>query len=255
MDCLLQDPALNTSAAGYMELAWNERARQPAFVDADAGNRDGEEAWLFAQGEQRARMVIDPVLEAYDIAARQCLALDHGCGHGCLTRALARRFDEVVGIDVSPGLIAQARHLNRTIGNAGFVAADGASVPAVNGCVHFLFSDQAFRHMPSLVAIQANLRDLARVLVADGYGLIRFAVLRDSAAPVPVPPEISAAPRPKSQMRTSHPDWRCVEPLGKDEIARLCRGAGFDVLEFRDDPTDPGDRGPLAVLRRGPDPA
>ena len=39
-------------------------------------------------------------------------ALDFGCGVGRLTRALARRFDEAVGIDVSERMLEQARRLN-----------------------------------------------------------------------------------------------------------------------------------------------
>jgi len=39
-------------------------------------------------------------------------ALDFGCGVGRLTRALARRFDEAVGIDVSERMLEHARRLN-----------------------------------------------------------------------------------------------------------------------------------------------
>ena len=39
-------------------------------------------------------------------------ALDFGCGVGRLTRALGDRFDAVVGVDISAGMVEQARRLN-----------------------------------------------------------------------------------------------------------------------------------------------
>ena len=40
-------------------------------------------------------------------------ALDFGCGIGRLTQALARRFDRVVGVDISPSMVAVARNIDR----------------------------------------------------------------------------------------------------------------------------------------------
>lgn len=40
-------------------------------------------------------------------------ALDFGCGIGRLTQALARRFDRVIGVDISPSMIAVARNIDR----------------------------------------------------------------------------------------------------------------------------------------------
>ena len=38
-------------------------------------------------------------------------ALDFGCGVGRLTQALARRFDTVVGVDVSPQMVRLANSI------------------------------------------------------------------------------------------------------------------------------------------------
>ena len=40
-------------------------------------------------------------------------ALDFGCGIGRLAQALARRFDLVVGVDISPSMVAVARNIDR----------------------------------------------------------------------------------------------------------------------------------------------
>ena len=41
-------------------------------------------------------------------------ALDFGCGVGRVTGALAERFDDVLGLDISPTMIARARELDAT---------------------------------------------------------------------------------------------------------------------------------------------
>lgn len=48
-------------------------------------------------------------------------ALDFGCGVGRVTRALAARFSEAVGVDISEGMLEQARDLNDAVGNARFL--------------------------------------------------------------------------------------------------------------------------------------
>src|SRR4051794_20216366 len=53
-------------------------------------------------------------------------ALDHGCGVGRLTLPLAERFEEVIGLDVSPSMIAEATSNAAQAGaaNARFALAD-----------------------------------------------------------------------------------------------------------------------------------
>ena len=51
---------------------------------------------------------------------RRDLALDFGCGAGRLSRALARHFDRVIGVDVSASMIATARRLNADVTNIEF---------------------------------------------------------------------------------------------------------------------------------------
>lgn len=53
--------------------------------------------------------------------ARRDRALDFGCGVGRVTRALAGRFGEAVGVDVSERMIEQAQRLNERVGNASFL--------------------------------------------------------------------------------------------------------------------------------------
>jgi SAM-dependent methyltransferase len=48
-------------------------------------------------------------------------AIDFGCGVGRISRALARRFDKVVGVDISPTMINIARELNKDFPGLSFL--------------------------------------------------------------------------------------------------------------------------------------
>jgi SAM-dependent methyltransferase len=55
-------------------------------------------------------------------------ALDFGCGVGRITRALAGRFGEVVGLDASRTMVEHARRINEDVSNASFVAGSPAQL-------------------------------------------------------------------------------------------------------------------------------
>jgi len=85
--------------------------------------------------------------------ARRERALDFGCGVGRLTRALARRFDEAVGVDVSARMLEQARRLNADTPNVTFASTDE---PAP-GHFDLVIANLVLQHLPG--------RALARVYV------------------------------------------------------------------------------------------
>src|SRR4051794_24254117 len=66
---------------------------------------------FFASGEAE----VDGVLQraaTFGLPQQLETALDFGCGAGRLTRALARHAQQVVGVDISDQMIAEARQLN-----------------------------------------------------------------------------------------------------------------------------------------------
>jgi SAM-dependent methyltransferase len=103
-------------------------------------------------------------------------ALDLGTGTGAAAMAIARRFPEaeVVGVDLAPQMLAEAR---RNAPGIEFVQADGAALP---------FEDESFD-----LVTHANMipfaDEVARVLRNDGFAL--FAYSGGAQTPIYVSPE------------------------------------------------------------------
>ena len=63
---------------------------------------------FFATGEAEFAHV-SRVAETLGRPGRRGRALDFGCGVGRLTRALGERFESAIGVDISAGMVEQAR--------------------------------------------------------------------------------------------------------------------------------------------------
>jgi SAM-dependent methyltransferase len=111
------------------------------------------------------------------LPARGRRALDAGCGAGRYTQALAERFDEVVGVDISEPLIDIARR-RLSCASVRYVASDMMAFADAAG-FDLVFSSTTLHHLPDLEAALLHLRGLVR---ADGV-----AILIDNVASRPTP--------------------------------------------------------------------
>lgn len=100
-------------------------------------------------------------------------ALDFGCGVGRITQALANHFDNVVGVDISEAMIAQAALLNRHGERCRYVSGTLQQFP--DASFDFAFSVYVIQHVPRSMQREV-LRDLVRVLKPDGLGMIQIAL-------------------------------------------------------------------------------
>jgi ubiquinone/menaquinone biosynthesis C-methylase UbiE len=151
-------------------------------------------------------------------AALECLpnpprrALDLGTGTGKAARVVARYFPgtEVVGVDLAPAMIAQAKRLlpSELAGRVRFEVADGAALP---------FDDGAF----DLVVLQNMIpffEELARITAPGGTAV--FASSRGPNTPIYVPPET---------LRER------LAPVGFGDFEELAAGNGTAFLAVRND--------------------
>lgn len=154
---------------------WDRHARTRSLeatsshdaTDADTYWRSGERDWglLLAVASKAGLPARGTVIEI-------------GCGLGRLTRIAAADFDRVIGLDVSPEMLRQAR-IQANAANIAYelVGSDGR-IPATADSVDLVFAWTVFRHM-SKEMFARYLDEARRVLKPDGC-LAFEALIRDT---------------------------------------------------------------------------
>ena len=102
------------------------------------------------------------------------LALDFGCGVGRLSRALATRYAEVVGVDISPSMLEQARVLNAHLTNVRFIENATPRLPFAEASVDLVYSVITLHHMPRALQ-RAYVGEFLRVLAPLGLAAFQIA--------------------------------------------------------------------------------
>jgi SAM-dependent methyltransferase len=82
---------------------------------------------------ERATEEIVARLHEWNLVGAGIDVLDIGCGIGRIERALARDVRSITGIDLSPGMIAEARARCRDLGNVAFACVEGGDLAALAG--------------------------------------------------------------------------------------------------------------------------
>jgi SAM-dependent methyltransferase len=112
------------------------------------------------------------VLERAETLGRPAVrrrAFDFGCGGGRLTRALAARFDEAIGVDVAEGMVAVARDLNQDVPNCRFELNDRPDLERFeSGSFDVVYTSLVLQHLPSRALLEAYLAELVRITAPDG---------------------------------------------------------------------------------------
>lgn len=106
----------------------------------------------------------DLILRA--LPERGSTALDVGSGEGVLAARLAARFDEIVAVDVDPGMIAAAR--SRVPGNVRVVEGDALAVEPPDGGFDAITCVASLHHLGHQVGSETALKELRAKLAPGG---------------------------------------------------------------------------------------
>jgi SAM-dependent methyltransferase len=161
---------------GRQRREWDDLATVDPYwaVLTDPQNKHGgwDRTSFFATGEAEVQAMLEEAARL-GLPAAHGDALDFGCGPGRLTRALARRFDHVVGVDISETLIDEARRLNSDVPGCEFrlSAADDLAIFGA-GSFDLVYSSIVLQHQPNHRVIRGYLDEFVRI-VREG-GLIVF---------------------------------------------------------------------------------
>jgi SAM-dependent methyltransferase len=196
-----------------MRQDWDDRARKDALYHIVTNAAESEEQFA-ASGEQSIRDILQDIEHVFPSSAT---VLEVGCGVGRMLRPLALRFASVYGVDVSSEMIVRARARLADLPNVKVWLTDGTGVrPVKSSSVDLAISYLVFQHIPEASVVEANIRDVFRVLKAGGIFKFQVAGRADTE-------EASLAERlrPKNT-------WTGVN-FSDSEIRQVVERAGFTV--------------------------
>ncbi len=162
-----EQPNFERDVQRKMRQEWDARARENAlhYINDSKGEWQPEE--FFASGEESVRRLILDEMDSIcrGTPSKEMRVLEIGCGAGRMTRALAKVFGEVHGVDISSGMIERARELLADCSNVHLYQNNGTDLSELGDSeFDFAFSFIVFQHIPRKAIIENYVREVHRVL-------------------------------------------------------------------------------------------
>jgi SAM-dependent methyltransferase len=148
---------------------WDDLALRDCLWAILTDERKAGGKWDFAEFMATGNREIESVIEYLSGIGIELdykgSALDFGCGVGRLTQALAGRFSNCVGVDISPQMIQQAENINQ-YPHCRYLANADVQLPFSDSSFSFIYSNIVLQHVPPRFAEQ-YLREFVRVLTRN----------------------------------------------------------------------------------------
>ena len=128
---------------------------------------------FFAAGESEIT-AMETLFRSLGRPREHRLALDFGCGVGRLSRALASRYAEVIGVDIAASMLDRARQLNAHLPNVRFVENVASRLPLADAAADLVYSVITLHHMPRVLQ-RAYIGEFLRVLAPHGLAAFQIA--------------------------------------------------------------------------------
>lgn len=238
----------------YFAVITNDKFRSAKLTDAAKQE-------FFDSGRYHAHYVLNVCRRLVDPAFAPARVLDFGCGVGRVVLPLAQRVSAVVGVDVSPDMLAEARRNceQAGLGNVELQLSDD-SLSAVQGRFDLVHSCITFQHI-DVPRGRRLFGRLIELLTEGGVGAIHITYAKarhpDTFGQPPAPPPPAPVPTvldarnsvlarlgmgPRAE-RTGDPEMQ-MNPYNLSELTFMLQTAG--VQSFNAEFTDHG--GELGVF-------
>jgi len=129
---------------------------------------------FFSNGEEYVSRVWREIQDNFESDFSPLHSLDFGCGVGRVALPIARRSGDVVGVDISDGMLEEAQRNAQSFGitNIEFVKADD-ELSRVSGQFDFIHSFVVFQHIKPDMGMRLVKR-LVDALSENGVGALHF---------------------------------------------------------------------------------
>jgi len=183
---------------------------------------------FFATGEAEIDEHVIGYLNARGISVTRGAALDFGCGVGRLSQGLARHFEEVHGVDISPSMVEHARRFNRYGQKVQYhVNSTQHLADFKDNSIDLIYSNITLQHIEPRHA-KRFIEDFVRVLRPGGIAL--FQVIEPTFIRSLFPQSIVTLYR---KLKYRGKAYFGMFGVSQKEIERLITERGAEVLEVR----------------------
>jgi SAM-dependent methyltransferase len=155
-------------AVDGMRSYWDDRAKANAawYVDTSLDYEHPDMAQFWETGRVIVAEALDGEVPAHPKAHGLAVEIGPGLGRICL--ALAQRFDQVVGVDISEEMVRKAREAVKDE-KVRFVVGDGATLTGVeSGSADLVMSFTVFQHISDASVTERYIAEAGRVLKPGG---------------------------------------------------------------------------------------
>jgi SAM-dependent methyltransferase len=130
-----------------------------------------------------ARAEVEGLFGRLEADPRGGVCVEVGCGPGRMTGLLAERFDRVVAVDVSEGMLERARSAI-AVQNVDFRLVAGDRLETVeDGIADTLVCYLVLQHLPERQVVLGYFAEFARVLSPAGRAFVQLPVMEDGIQP------------------------------------------------------------------------
>jgi len=124
------------------------------------------QAGSFGRAEvMRSAATLDALVSALPLRPDQRW-VDVACGPGIVACALAPTVAEVIGVDLTPAMVAAARHAAADVPNLRFVEGDATALPIADGACDGAVTRFSLHHIPAPWRV---IGEMARVVAPGGF--------------------------------------------------------------------------------------